>query len=294
MPSPGLAAQLACIIEVTAPKPGNVHPGRPFADTSYVDFILSAAAIAPVLDRAPATGSVGQTILDAVQATREVTGRNTNLGIILLLAPLARVDPSALRHPGGVIATRAIRGVLDATTPRDAELAYEAIRLAAPGGLGRAPEGDVEDAPTGTLLEMMALAAERDVVARQYTNAYADARGGLKVLEAHLEAGWSLDDAVVRVFLFLIHRLGDSLIERKLGKEASLEASRRAREVLEIEPGPEANRKLVSFDAWLRADSNRRNPGACADLVAAILYIGIVSGRIPFPLRLESSLHANV
>ena len=39
------AAQLACLLEVSAPKPGNVSPGRHFADTRYEDFLASAAAI---------------------------------------------------------------------------------------------------------------------------------------------------------------------------------------------------------------------------------------------------------
>src|SRR5262245_61656852 len=92
----GLCAQLACILEVTARKPGNVHRYADFADTTYLDFLLSAAAIAPVMDRAPGR-PVGETVLEAVTATRRVTGTNTNLGISLLLAPLASVP--ADRNP---------------------------------------------------------------------------------------------------------------------------------------------------------------------------------------------------
>ena len=290
VPSPGLAAQLACIIEVTARKPGNVHPGQGFADASYIDFLVSAAAIAPVLDGARARGSLGGTILGCVEATRAVTRSNTNLGIILLLSPLAHVAPGRLRDPAGVAG--AIEEVLGATTMEDAELAYEAIRLAAPGGLGRSAKADVMDGPTGTLLEMMVLAAERDLVARQYATAYADAREGARRLEALLTEGVALGDAVVRVFLELIARHGDTLIERKLGKDVSLEAARRAREVLETAPGPAAEGRLAAFDAWLREDSNRRNPGACADVTAAILYLGILAGRIQLPF--EAMLHANV
>ena len=290
MPSPGLAAQLACIIEVTVRKPGNVHPGQGFADASYIDFLASAAAIAPVLDGARSRGSVGGTILECVQATRAVTRSNTNLGIILLLSPLAHVDPGRLRDPAG--AAGAIEEVLEATTREDAELAYEAIRLAAPGGLGRSAEGDVNDGPTGTLLEMMKLAAGRDLVARQYATAYADAREGSRRLEALLADGLALGDAVVRVFLELIARHGDTLIERKCGRDVSLEAARMAGEVLETAPGPTAEARLAAFDAWLREDSNRRNPGACADVTAAILHLGLEVGRVPLPI--ETLLHANV
>src|SRR5262249_58742171 len=93
MLSVGLCVQLACVWEATARKPGNVHRYRDFDDASYLDFLLSAAAIAPVLEGGAAR-PVGQTILEAVRATRLVTQTNTNLGIILLLSPLAAV-------PGG-------------------------------------------------------------------------------------------------------------------------------------------------------------------------------------------------
>ena len=52
MPDIGLCAQIACIWEATARKPGNVHRFRDFDDSSYLDFLLSAAAIAPILAKA--------------------------------------------------------------------------------------------------------------------------------------------------------------------------------------------------------------------------------------------------
>src|SRR5262249_29245008 len=93
MLSVGLCAQLACIWEVSARKPGNVHRFRDFEDTSYIDFLTSAAAIAPFLDQAEGQ-PVGRVIFEAVRTTRTVTTTNTNLGILLLLAPLAAVQRS--------------------------------------------------------------------------------------------------------------------------------------------------------------------------------------------------------
>ena len=43
------AAQLACLLEVSAPKPGNVSPGLHFHDTRYEDFLASAVAIGPAM-----------------------------------------------------------------------------------------------------------------------------------------------------------------------------------------------------------------------------------------------------
>ena len=52
--SPGQLAQVACLLEATARKPGNVHRYRDFEDLHFLDFLLSATAIAGPLDRAPA------------------------------------------------------------------------------------------------------------------------------------------------------------------------------------------------------------------------------------------------
>src|SRR5674476_168938 len=128
------AAQLACLLEASAPKPGNVSPGISFHDTRYEDFLASAAAIAPAFLDAGAR-PLGATILRAIEATRRWTTANTNLGIVLLLAPLARAAHSASPAP---LRDR-VRAVLASTTVADAESVYAASRLAHPGGLGDVP-----------------------------------------------------------------------------------------------------------------------------------------------------------
>src|SRR5436190_1485288 len=160
----GLCAQLACIWEATARKPGNVHRYCDFSDCGYVDFLVSAAAVVPVLEKA-AERRIGATVLAGVEATRRVVTTNTNLGILLLLAPLASVP----RHKN----LRAELGhVLDNLDVEDARTVYQAINLAMPGGLGRVAEQDIREQPTLTLRQVMALAAERDLVARQYVNGF--------------------------------------------------------------------------------------------------------------------------
>src|SRR5687767_13304338 len=128
----GLCVQLACIWEVTARKPGNVHRFRDFEDSTYLDFLVSTAAVAPVLEGA-SQRSVGQTILEAIRAARQVAHTNTNLGTVLLLAPLAAVPRDKPLREG-------LTEVLDRLDIEDADAAYRAIRLARPGGLGRVPE----------------------------------------------------------------------------------------------------------------------------------------------------------
>ncbi|MCA9068553.1 MAG: triphosphoribosyl-dephospho-CoA synthase, partial [Planctomycetaceae bacterium] len=152
----------ACVLEATAKKPGNVHPEASFEDLTFHDFVKSADAIAPLLANAQDVG-VGKTIFEAVRATREEVGSNSNLGIIFLLSPLAAI-------PLGKSLREGLPTVLENLTRDDAEWVYRAIRLAEPGGMGEVSEGDVSQGPTGTLLEMMQLAAERDRIAAEYVS----------------------------------------------------------------------------------------------------------------------------
>src|SRR5215204_2703618 len=123
------AAQLACVLEASAEKPGNITPSHDFDDTSYEDMLRSGIALGPELGRAGERG-VGETVLAAVRASRDAAGANTNLGIALLLAPLAR---AALSGDGPL--RERLGDVLRALTVDDTRAAYAAIRLAGAGGL---------------------------------------------------------------------------------------------------------------------------------------------------------------
>ena len=280
-PSPGMLAQVACLLEATARKPGNVHRLADFADATWLDFALSAAAIVGPLDRAIGR-TLGATIRDAVVATRGLVASNTNLGLILLLAPLAAVPPDRPLRSGLI-------QILDRTTIEDARDLYRAIRLANPGGLGRSAEGqDVADEPTVTLVEAMRLASDRDLIARQYATGYADVFD--RVLPALADGvsrpGWTLETAIVAAFLAFLAEQSDTLIARKRGTSVAQEASDRARVVLAA-GWPDASasaRVLAEFDAWLREDGHARNPGATADLLAAGLFVALRSGLIVRPI----------
>ncbi len=276
-PSPGQLAQLACLLEVTARKPGNIHRFADFDDAHYLDFLVSASAIAAPLDLARALG-VGAAILRAVEATRRVVATNTNLGMILLLAPLAAV-------PVGADLARGVARVLDATTVADAEWTYRAIRLARPGGLGEAAAQDVRERPTVTLRDAMRLAADRDLVARQYANGFAEVFGvALPALQSCLAAGRPLETAIVRAHLSLLAHGRDTLIARKRGEGVADEGSSRARSVLAAGWPDSGGNSFAALDAWMRDDGHARNPGATADLVAACLFAALRDGIIQLPL----------
>ena len=268
------AVQLACLLEVAAPKPGNVSPGRAFGDMRYEDFLASAAAIGPAFLEAGRQG-LGATILAAVEATRRWTAANTNLGLILLLSPLAH---AMLRKGDGPLRD-AVRQVLHATTVDDARNAYRAIRLAAPGGLGTADAQDVAGEPDVSLRDTMILAAGRDAIASEYATDFAITfEISAPALTAALDAGLEWPAAAVETSLAVLAHQRDSLIERKLGRDAADAVSRGAAEVL-ASGGvrtAEGKKRLEQFDAGLREVANRRNPGTTADLTAAALFVVII------------------
>ena len=267
----GQCATLACLLEATAPKVGNVHRGADFPGLAFTDFAVSAVAIGPAMERACETG-IGRAVLEAITATRQVVATNTNLGMVLLIAPLAAVPVS---EP---LTTESVRSVLHSITSQDSRQVYEAIRLAQPGGMGKVEEMDVTEEPPADLMHAMHAAAERDLVARQYVTDFAIVLGeALPALIAGRSRGWSLTEAIIHAHLALIARHGDSLIARKCGPELAKQAERLASQVLAAgSPGDEAYHEAAAdFDFWLRADGNRRNPGTTADLVAASLFAGL-------------------
>jgi triphosphoribosyl-dephospho-CoA synthase len=270
------AATLASIYEATARKPGNVHPGASFDETTcYAAFVQSAVIIGPFLQHASSAG-VGETVLVCVQATREAVGTNTNLGTILLLAPLAAVPQKQSLAKG-------IGDVLNGLNSDDTRWVYAAIAAACAGGLGRASEADVfePEPPLLTLVEAMRLAADRDLIARQYINGFATVFDVARWIEEGLKQ-LSLNEAIIGAHLRLLASHPDSLIQRKCGLQVAQEASERAAAVLQsARPrGADYVRSLDDFDRWLRADGHRRNPGTTADLIAAGLFVLLREGRL--------------
>jgi triphosphoribosyl-dephospho-CoA synthase len=267
-----LFVQTACLFEVSAPKPGNVTRHHHFHDTRFEDFLLSAAAIGPAFGRA-LEKSVGETILRAVRDTRRVVHVNTNLGMILLLAPLAR----AAGQTSGTLRER-VSGVLTALTVADARAVYEAIRLVAPGGLGKAEAQDVNQEPTLTLCEVMALAAPRDQVASEYaTNFEVTFDCTLPALRRARGDGLAWPNAIVEAFLSVLATVPDTLIARKEGAAVARQVSAQAQQVLATgKAGSEERaRASAAFDAFLRGPGNRLNPGTTADLLAAATFVAL-------------------
>jgi triphosphoribosyl-dephospho-CoA synthase len=268
----GFRSQAACVWEATSRKVGNVHPGAAFADTAYTDFLLSAASIAGCF--MPGWDTIGTRIYSATYVTRRLVGKNTNLGIVLLLAPLNHVS-APVREELAV--------ALSELTVRDTEHVYAAIRIAKPGGLGDAPEQDVRQEPTVTLLEAMRLAADRDMVARQYANGFADVFDfGVPAFLAAFEKFGCVEAAVVDSQLRWLAAYPDSLIARKNGPAVAADVRARAAEVLRLGglDTPDGRRAGVTLDRFLRSDGNKLNPGTTADLITACLFVALRERKV--------------
>ncbi|MBT6848351.1 MAG: triphosphoribosyl-dephospho-CoA synthetase [Planctomycetaceae bacterium] len=270
----GQMATLACLLEVSAPKPGNVHRGADFEDLTFYDFQTSAVAIGPVFDLAKQL-RVGSLVLAAIQATQSVVSTNTNLGLMLLMAPLAKAT---------VFDETAMPIVMNELTAADAQDIYQAIALADAGGMGEVESMDITDAAPDSLLEAMSAAQDHDLIAAQYGNGFVDLfADAVRPLREKLEAGMILTEAIVETHVQFMSRHPDSLIARKCGVEIAEEAARRARVVVDARAqGLDFYvRDLSELDFWLRSDGHRRNPGTTADFIGAAIFVGLIEGWLP-------------
>ncbi|HET7633905.1 MAG TPA: triphosphoribosyl-dephospho-CoA synthase [Burkholderiales bacterium] len=263
------AVSWACVTEIHAMKPGSVSVHSAGHGMTAQDFLASAQAIAEPLSRSAA--SVGERILRAIKATRQAVSSNTNLGIVLLAAPLAH---AALRATPGERLRERVKTVLAQLDVADATLAYRAIRLANPGGLGQAARHDVREVPRVTLLEAMREAAARDTIAGQYVDGYRDVfeRGVVRARQARAR-GDSDEWIAVGVYLEFLAHLPDTLLVRKFGAQAAAavmqEAAPLSAAVAHANAPDYPVAALAEFDRQLKA--RRFNPGTSADLAVASL-----------------------
>lgn len=313
-------ATLACCLEVAAPKVGNVNRSADFPDTCLEDFVASGVIFGQVLDQS-LDQSTGAVVLRAVQQTRQWVGSNTNLGIVLLIVPIAKAFQQIRIEGSGELSRAAVGRVLSGLTPQDAQDVFAAIRLANPGGLGTAEHWDVRQTDareTLSLPEAMGSVAEMDLVARQYVNQFHEVlEVGLPAIVAARNFFGSLRLAIAYVHLYLMATYPDSLIRRKSGEAVARQSQVWAARLIQTLPviarpsvpaagnssaeparqvpvlnGSPGDASLDEFwqgveelDFWLRCDGNKRNPGTTADLVTAILFAGIARGEIEPPFR---------
>lgn len=259
------AYEAACLAELAALKPGNVHVFAAGHRMRVEDFRRSAAVSSGPLSRAGS--GVGERVLGAVEATFDAVGQNTNLGILLLCAPLA-----AAADRGGHLRT-ALERVLATMDMEDARRVYAAIRLANPAGLGRTGRHDVAEEPDIDLRAAMAAAAERDSIALAYVTGFQDLfETGLSALTEARSHGLAEPWPATAVHLAFLAGFPDSHICRKHGAACAEEVRAEAADlgrILFVED--EYVRDLLAFDISLKL--RRLNPGTTADLTVATLFL---------------------
>jgi len=271
----------ACLAELDAPKPGNVHRFAPGHGMSVNDFIRSAEVSAAAI--ASRGARVGVRVRRAVDATLSAVRQNTNLGIILLCAPLA-----AASEIDGVSLRPAIASVLDDLDRADATNVFAAIAAASPAGLGRAARHDVRAPATVTLREAMAEAADQDSIARQYVTGYEDIFSiGLPALGAARRRGYEASWSTLAVYLTFLAAMPDTHIIRKFGAATAeavrSEAADWSDEFAAARDPAAMTERLLTWDRALKARGI--NPGTSADLTVATLFASRLCLMFGLPLR---------
>ena len=302
--SVGQCVSLACLLEASTPKPGNVHRGADFDDLTFFDFQVSSIAIGPAFERTEELG-LGQLILMAIQANSSWVGTNTNLGMVLLLAPLAKASfeyskSDEVVSPGTRMSQLAagLPALLEGVSEQDGLDLFEAIRISSPGGLGEVDTLDanhsleairrswkVESAngpasQNSLFMHAMDLASHRDTIALQYCNGFQQVFDVvIPALRNALQRCHSLSDSIVDAFLETLSVIPDTLIARKCGGDVADSVCKMAAEIRKINDRQGQQAAVADLDFWLRSDGHRRNPGTTADLIAAGLFVLIRTGE---------------
>ena len=271
------AFKAACMAELEALKPGNVHIFADGHGMTVQDFIISAEAASAVI--AQPDLSLGERILQSVQATQKAVNMNTNLGIILLCAPIIQAVVQAKLSANKTGLQANIHAVLTASTIQDAEACFAAIRLANPAGLGESAQHNVHATADCTLLKAMHQAADRDNIAKQYASNFMHVFDGLAYYQKALSKWQRPAWAATALHLHYMSQFLDSHIVRKYGetiaKLVQNEAAEHEAEFLAVFNPKNYQAQLLTFDAALK--KRKLNPGTSADLTVATLFLHAIT-----------------
>ena len=268
------AYKAACMAELQALKPGNVHIFSDGHGMTIHDFIKSAEASAAVI--AQPNLSIGERIYYAVEATQKAVGLNTNLGLILLCAPLIH---AALNGNSTLTLSQNLKHTLSELNVQDAVLTAKAIVIANPAGLGKTTQHDVNETPNVSLLALMCFAADKDRIAWQYAHSYQDIfEFGLQRYNQSMIRWQNPAWAATVLYLGFLARNLDTHIVRKYDKTLAagvmMEAQGFEAVFLAVENPKLAQKKLLDWDSSLK--KRNINPGTSADLTVATLLTALI------------------
>ncbi len=281
-------AQIASALEVSGyPKPGNVHRTRDYDDMKFEDFIISGIVIGDSIRRAATDVDVenprlGKYILEGVSETDKWVGENTNLGILMMITPIAAAasissDFDEIRNNVVVL--------MKNTNVDDACDLYDAINIAAAGGMGEEEEYDVTSDSAKdelrknnqTMWDVLKISAPRDILGREMTSDMPISFELGYPTYHELKKEKSLNEACVLTFLTILSQVPDTLITRKYGEEEALKVSMMTRDLLKMKNDDDFHERLKEFDDYLY--ENKLNPGTTADLTATAIFISNIKSN---------------
>jgi len=272
------SSQIACVLEVSSFKPGNVHRYRDFSDIKYHHFLTSGIAFGDVIYKAAQDSkNIGKYIKMAVIQSRRWSPSNANLGIIMLHVPIAMGAGNINNFDSSKLRKEMIR-LSKNTTVEDSLNVYDAISIAMPNlnPPKRGPDVKEEDAKKRLIEENMTLyhvfkiSSEWDNISKEWTEGFKISFEGYELLKNYYLEERDINWAITKTYIHLLSKYPDTLIARKNNLEISKEVSKIA---MEIRNNGYKKEDIEKFDSYLSKDGNRLNPGTTADIVAASLMI---------------------
>lgn len=301
--------QFAVLLDIVTPKPGNVNRLRDHHDTRFVHFAASAVLLGHPLYKAASQAAeasdqevpsirLGELIKSSVQATMEPHDKNTLLGTILLLVPLATAAGLNVSQPrfSFALLRKGVSQILSTTTVEDAVELIRALQISKPGGSKpKTPEWtpahqalDYQSPRTiplirqnkYTLRSLQKMAAPYDAIAQEYATDFEYIFNTLyPILTQALNRQACVEHAILASYMWLLSNRADTLIQRKAGPELAEEVRRRASDMYSrLINTPESSwvELLEPFDQYLRSKGSKLNPGTSADLLSAATYIALL------------------
>lgn len=281
-------AQIASALEVSGyPKPGNVHRTRDYDDMVFEDFIISGIVIGDTIREACSDVDVenpklGKYILQAVRETDRWIKNNTNLGIIMMITPIAVA--AAISNSFDEIQDN-VKLLMKNTSVDDACDLYDAINIADAGGMGEEDEYDVASDSAKqdlrddglTMYDVLKISATKDMLGREMTS-------GMPFI---FEKGYptyhklvqekTQNEACVLTFLEILSQVPDTLISRKYDEDEALKVSMMTRDLLKMRDSSDFEKQIKDFDDYLY--KNKYNPGTTADLTAASIFVSYLKSN---------------
>lgn len=295
-----VSAQLACVLEVACPKPGNVNRYQDYDDTKFEHFLAGSIAIGSSIRQAAIRGfkagnrrlsskdiGIGTLIKDAVLESRKWHGnRNTNLGIAMLLVPLSSSCGLTIAKHGKIknkYLKENLQRIVKNTTSKDALEIYDLLRMVKPGGLGKVDYMDIMDERSLRIIEeedmnlydIMKISKDDSIASELTGKMKISFEVGYPNITGMYKNSGDINKAILYSFLHILSNVPDSLIAKKNGMKVAKEISHEAGKVLSKGMDP---RLLNEFDRRLRGNKNSLNPGTTADLVTSSLMIALLNG----------------